>query len=97
MAVEFGWTKADGLIDRQRDYFKSVLRGGQLENCTENRLCDKEIFIGEEWNVLKEAILRDKEVINRASKDSGVSSRLIVSALIVEQLRLFHSDREIFK
>ncbi|MDB5258966.1 MAG: hypothetical protein JWO73_174, partial [Candidatus Taylorbacteria bacterium] len=35
--------------------------------------------------------------INRASKESRIPSRMIVAPLIVEQLRLFHSEREVFK
>lgn len=51
----------------------------------------------EEWEVLKEAIIKDKKVIDSASHISGVNSRMIVSVLIGEQIRLFHSSREAFK
>ncbi|HTK33226.1 MAG TPA: hypothetical protein VL335_01615 [Candidatus Paceibacterota bacterium] len=84
-AVELGLTKTSGIIDRQHDYFKnatSTLDAWQNE---------------EEWNVLKEAILKDVPTINRAAAVVGIPPRFIVSTLIVEQLRLFHSDREIFK
>ncbi|MES2314686.1 MAG: hypothetical protein V4524_01985 [Patescibacteria group bacterium] len=84
-AVELGLTKTPGIIDRQHDYFKNAT---STPDAWQNE---------EEWSVLKVAILKDVPAINRAASIVGVSPRLIVSALIVEQLRLFHSDREIFK
>lgn len=51
----------------------------------------------EEWETLKEAIVKDKVVIDSSSNLTGVSSRMIVSVLIGEQIRLFHSSREAFK
>lgn len=51
----------------------------------------------EEWSVLKKAIIKDRPAIVSAGERVGISPRLIVAVLIVEQLRLFHSNREIFK
>jgi hypothetical protein len=85
LALQLGLTNTKGIIDNQHDYFKNQ----KIEtNSWQNT---------EEWQVLKSAIIKDKDVINKAAIDSGVSSRLIVSILIVEQLRLFNSEREIFK
>lgn len=50
-----------------------------------------------EWTVLKQAILRDSALINRAADLTGVEARLIVGCLIGEQVRLFHTDREVLK
>ncbi len=50
-----------------------------------------------EWRTLAEAIVKDADTIHRAARDSGVSARLIVAQLIAEQMRLFTSDRELFK
>ena len=50
-----------------------------------------------EWAVLKQAILRDSALINRAAQLTGVEPRLIVGCLIGEQVRLFHTDRERLK
>lgn len=50
-----------------------------------------------EWQSLKEGVKKDKDLIYKASGASGVEPRLIVSSMIVEQLRLFYSEREIFK
>ena len=51
----------------------------------------------EEWASIKGAILKDKPVIEEAAAQAKMEPRLIVAALIVEQLRLFHSQRELFK
>lgn len=51
----------------------------------------------EEWHVLKASVLKDKNIIDSVAKVSGVCSRMIVSVLIGEQIRLFHSNREAFK
>ncbi len=50
-----------------------------------------------EWQTLKGALLKDREVIQKAAEDAGVSSRVLVSVVIAEQLRFFTSDRESFK
>jgi len=85
IAEELGLTKTKGLIDTQHDYFK---------NATST---DTSWANSEEWDTLKDAVTKDAPTIKRAGTLAGVSPRLIVSTLIVEQLRLFHSDRELFK
>jgi hypothetical protein len=87
-ALQMGWTKTTGVIDTQRDHFKEQLAQGSTTE-TWN--------VGEEWDVLKQGITNDAEAITRAATTTGVSSRLIASLLVVEQLRLYHSDRELFK
>jgi len=51
----------------------------------------------EEWSALKEAIVKDKAVIDQVSSETGVLARLIVSMIVGEQLRLFNDNREVFK
>lgn len=50
-----------------------------------------------EWQALKEALAKDKIVIASVSKQTGVPARLIASQIVGEQMRLFHSEREVFK
>ncbi len=50
-----------------------------------------------EWQTLKVALTKDKEVIKKAAYDAGVEPRILVSVVIAEQLRFFTSDRESFK
>ncbi|HRZ30657.1 MAG TPA: hypothetical protein P5274_03290, partial [Candidatus Paceibacterota bacterium] len=50
-----------------------------------------------DWLVLKEAIAKDQVLIKRVSHETGVSARLLVAMLVGEQLRLYTSEREVFK
>ncbi|MCR4334479.1 MAG: hypothetical protein NUV47_01990 [Patescibacteria group bacterium] len=81
-AVKFGLTNTKGIIDNQQSNFIQT---------------EKTWNIGEEWETLKTAIIKDEEVIKRAGEITGIPSRLIVAQLVVEQLRLYHSNRELFK
>ncbi len=51
----------------------------------------------EEWSALKDAIVKDKHLIDSAAKVCGVEPRLIVGCLVGEQIRLFNSKREMYK
>ncbi|HAE36823.1 TPA: hypothetical protein DCX66_03335 [Candidatus Nomurabacteria bacterium] len=50
-----------------------------------------------EWQTLRDALVKDKDVILQASVDSGVSARLIIATVISEQFRFFTSNRESYK
>ncbi len=52
---------------------------------------------GEEWDSLEAAIKKDAPLINRVADETNVPARAIVSQLVVEQLRLFHTERAAFK
>ncbi|MFA6158710.1 MAG: hypothetical protein WC763_03780 [Candidatus Paceibacterota bacterium] len=82
--VRFGWTNVPGIIDNQRGSFLTQ---------TDDMAWAK----GEEWITFKDAVSRDIADIRRAAALSGISSRIIVANMAVEQLRLFHTDRELFK
>ena len=51
----------------------------------------------EEWKVIAEAVLKDKSHIEKASTVAGIEPRMLVASAVVEQLRLFNSNRELFK
>ena len=51
----------------------------------------------EQWDTIKQAIVKDKDVIEKAADVSGVEPRLVVACAIVEQVRLFNTSRELFK
>ena len=94
LALQLGLTKTQGIIDLQR---QSFLNGGATS--TASALSAPEYPKGtpwqntEEWQVLTVAITKDAPTINQAAQVSGVSPRLIVSQLVVEQLRLFFTER----
>lgn len=50
-----------------------------------------------DWQVLSTAIAKDKDQINKAAAVVGINPRLIVGVLVGEQLRLYNSEREIYK
>ncbi len=90
VATMFGWTNTAGIVDSQRAAF---LAGGASTATSTSPAWSS----GEEWQTFKAAVLKDKADIDRAASLSGVPSRLIVANLAVEQLRLFYSNRELFK
>ncbi len=83
-AVELGLTKDKSIIDTQHDYFQKEI---DEHSWSKN----------EEWLVLEDAIKKDVGAINVVSSKTGVPARIIITPLVVEQLRLFYSDRELFK
>ncbi|MCX6795392.1 MAG: hypothetical protein NT165_01505 [Candidatus Falkowbacteria bacterium] len=52
---------------------------------------------GEPWQIIKEAVIKDQQAINDASLKAGVQPRLLLSVAIVEQLRLYYTQRELFE
>lgn len=88
-AVQIGLTNEQGIIDNQRAGFLTI---------DDPKTIATPLWINsEEWTVLKKAITRDAVTIYKASYNAGVNPRLLVSVLVPEQLRLFYSEREIFK
>lgn len=51
----------------------------------------------DEWQIFKEAVVKDTALINRAAKATDIAPRLIVAVLVGEQIRLFNSEREAYK
>ncbi len=51
----------------------------------------------EYWQIIKEAILKDKEKINETAMKAGIQPRMLVSVAIVEQLRLYYTQREFYE
>lgn len=83
-AVKFGWTNEGGIIDNQKEGFLASAKNPSWAN-------------GEEWQTFAAAVLKDRADIARAADLSDVPARLIVAQLVSEQLRLYHTNREIFK
>jgi hypothetical protein len=94
-AVKFGFTNTKGIIDNQTKSFYN--NNSQTNTTGENTATQIEWSKTEEWATFSDAVKKDKEVLARVENETGISSRLIVSVLAVEQLRLFTSEREIFK
>lgn len=93
-AVKWGWTNTKGGIDQQTESF---LNSGRDQTANVISGTTEYWQTTEEWKVLKAALIKDKAVLYRAASTAGVSPRLIASQLVVEQLRMFNSDRESYK
>ncbi|MBM4178107.1 MAG: hypothetical protein FJ211_02085 [Ignavibacteria bacterium] len=51
----------------------------------------------DEWKYFKEALSKDRKLIDSAARLAGIESRYIVACIVGEQVRLFNSRRERFK
>lgn len=51
----------------------------------------------EHWQVIREAVLKDEDVLKRVGTELKIQPRLILSVAIVEQLRLYYTQRELFE
>ena len=87
-AMRMGFTKERGVIDNQESAFMTI---------STTTLYGLDWSTGDEWSVLKQAILKDSKSIRNAATDAGVPSRMVIAMLVPEQLRLFHDERELFK
>lgn len=85
IAIQTGLTNTAGMVDLQRNSFLS-------QSSSTFSLANTE-----EWGVFKEAVVKDKNIIDLAATNANISPRLIVANLAVEQMRLYFSNREIYK
>ena len=88
-AVNHGLTNVRGVIDRG---FPSV-----SEPEVRKPIKPTSWINTDDWLVFGQAVYKDREVIRRAAQDAGVEPRVIMAVTAVEQLRLYNSDRQIFK
>lgn len=84
-----GLTNKNSIIDDKTDYF----------NVSRNLINQKTSawLNTPEYISLKESLKKEQTVLARVEEETGVKSRLLASFLFVEQMRLFTSDRELFK
>ncbi len=92
LAVRFGLTNEKGIIDTQREAFL-----GQSAAVITAPAPNVPWKQSDEWNVISIALTKDQATLNKAALDSGVPARLIAANLVAEQLRLFFTEREIYK
>jgi len=83
-AIKFGWTNTSGIVDSQDRFLTAAATMPSWS-------------VTPEWQTLAHAAVVDAPVINKAASEAGVPARLIVAQLVVEQLRLYNTDREVYK
>jgi hypothetical protein len=91
--VKFGLTNVTGIIDQQRQAFLGSATTTSAADLAPTYPNGTPWQDTQEWDVLSAAVTKDAPAINQAAQASGVPARLIVSALVVEQLRLFFTER----
>ena len=82
-AIKLGWTNTKGIVDSRSRFLQMPATPAWT--------------LTPEWKTLAHATAADAPTINKAASQAGVPARLIVAQLVAEQLRLYNSDREIYK
>ncbi len=95
LAMKFKLTNVRGSIDSLSQYFNKT------QNTSARKIVAEQTMgpwtDTPEWQVISVGFEKDKGIIMKASDETGVPSRLIVSTIISEQFRYFTSNREAFK
>lgn len=96
IATLTGLTNTKGVVDTQRDTFlpsaSSTDEKGDFTAYSAFPLSHSP-----EWVAFRIAVTKDKSIIQSVSKKTGVPERVLISILVPEQMRLFYSDRQLFK
>lgn len=95
VAMRLHITDVKGSIDSRNNFFNNIKDNVDRNNL--NKLNKAKWLDSAEFNIFKEGILKDKDLIIRISQETGVPSRLVVASVLPEQLRFFTSNRESFK
>jgi hypothetical protein len=101
VGMYFGIFNVRGTIAERNAFFMPTPEGATLTaaatppSCTKTNPCawDKT----PEWAVVRAGLVKDKAIISRVARETGVSERMIASVVVPEQLRFFTSEREVFK
>ena len=95
IAMKLHITNVKGSIDSRNQFFNNVR--SESERMAISRNIENDWMNSPEFQIFKAGVLKDKDLIDEVSKETGVSARLIVSTIMPEQLRFFTSNRESFK
>lgn len=96
VAMKFNLTNERGGIDSLSQYYNTV-KNDSIRREEGVKQEKKYWETTPEWQAISAGLLKDKDLILKASIYSGVSPRFIVSNIIAEQFRFFNSNRESFK
>jgi len=97
LAILLGFTKTAGIKDLNRT-INNQTKDQQTQAFNKDYQKITEWASTEEYQSFKKSVVKDTNKIKAAAEISGVNPRLIVSALLAEQLRLYtDSSREAFK
>lgn len=91
VAMHLKLTNTEGVMDSESKNFVKYTKP------EENTYVSFPLAHTPEWNAFKQAVAKDKTMIEKIAKETGISGRLLITILVPEQMRLFHSDRALFK
>lgn len=92
-ATKFGLTNTEGTIDTQRETFLGeTLTKEKTTTYTKFPLAHTP-----EWISFRIAVAKDEKILRDVSKKTGVPERILIAILVPEQMRLFYSNRDLFK
>ena len=92
VAMKLGLTKVGGGVDAQNAFWNQYKdRNGPISTVV------GAWQLSPEWGTLKVAISKDAPLIDQAATAAGIPPRLLVAQIAAEQLRLFSSERDVFK
>ncbi|MEI8204592.1 MAG: hypothetical protein WCH34_16345 [Bacteroidota bacterium] len=87
-------------MTNNQDYMRRIDEGTRIILAKTDSISKQNIFEWmniSEWSDFKWAVVKDTTIIDSVARVTGVESRLIVSVLVGEQIRLFNSKREMYK
>lgn len=94
VALKFGLTNTAGIFDNNLANLQSLNSQDRALYPANTKFSWNQ---GPEWEALETAIIEDALLIRQVSTAADINPRLLVAPLVVEQLRLFHTEREVFK
>ena len=94
VGMQFGWFTVRGSIAERNNFFTANAAAALTTECVgaEESWC-----ASPEWATVREGLKKDKLIIARVALETGVPARLIVAAVIPEQIRFFTAEREVYK
>ncbi len=98
-AMQLGLLNVPGSIDERNAFFGEVQKVDNIYGCINTEKPDTECSWTNtaEWVVVREGLIKDKDIIMRVASEVGISPRMIAAAVVPEQVRFFTSNRETFK
>jgi len=99
LAVTLRLKEVPGFTDNSQ-YCESGQDGKVAGAMTQSSLISGNAFLwsnGEEWETIEAAVRKDRDLINKTAIAAGIEPRLLAAALVVEQIRLYHTQRELYE
>ena len=94
-AMRLHLTDVKGSIDSRNSFFSRIQDPEARKEISMHQ--NYNWISSSEWLTLKDALIKDKNIILEVSNETNIPPRILVSSIISEQFRFFTSNREAFK